>query len=101
MGGRRHLLDIYYEILIVAQDGALISHIGGPLRLQLKLLRKYLDFLIESDLIKVRSKPFGSRTYYFRTEKGSEFIKHYENLKEIINAVLPCVCMILFCCGSC
>ena len=68
----------------VTQNEIIITHICGPANLNLKKIHEYLDVLLKLDLMRKRSVPFGGRIYYYRTEKGNEFMKHYDALSDII-----------------
>ena len=72
-------MEISSDILKVALNGALKSHIVYKANINFKLGKTYLDNLMNSGLILGPNN--GSRVY-LTTDKGREYIKHFEGLKE-------------------
>lgn len=84
LGSRRHRLDIYYDILIATRGGSLKTHIAGDARLNLGLLRQYLDYLVSMGLVTERTDIWKSRALYVTSDKGNEYIEHYDALENLI-----------------
>ncbi len=73
-------MEISADILKVTVNGALKSHIVYKANINFQLGKKYLDRLTNSGLIV--DSVNGSRVY-FTTDKGREYIKQFEDLKEL------------------
>ncbi|MCK5627764.1 transcriptional regulator [Candidatus Bathyarchaeota archaeon] len=80
MSGKRSDMEISADILKVTVNGALKSHIVYKANINFQLGKKYLDRLTNSGLIV--DSVNGSRVY-FTTDKGREYIKQFEDLKEL------------------
>ncbi len=80
MSGKRSDMEISADILKVTVNGALKSHIVYKANINFQLGKKYLDRLTNSGLIV--DSVNGSRIY-FTTDKGREYIKQFEDLKEL------------------
>jgi len=80
MSGKRSDMEISADILKVTLNGALKSHIVYKANINFQLGKKYLDRLTNSGLIV--DSVNGSRVY-LTTDKGMEYIKHFEDLKEL------------------
>lgn len=78
---RRNNLDIYRDILKVAMEGAMKTHIVYQANLNFKVLKKYLGELLEKGLI-VK----GGRLYY-ATAAGSMFVETYDVLVETFTPI--------------
>ena len=82
-GSRRHLIDIFADILTVASNEyTLISHIVGQSNLSFQNVSRYLDRLLELDLLEKRDLIGLERFYYTTTEKGKKFLEYYSTLNE-------------------
>jgi predicted transcriptional regulator len=84
MGSRRHRLDIYYDILIATRSGSLKTHIAGDAKLNLGLLRQYLNYLVSLGLVTERKDIWKSRILYITSDKGNEYVEHYDALESLI-----------------
>jgi predicted transcriptional regulator len=82
MNGKRSDMEISADILKVTMNGALKSHIVYKANLNFQLGKKYLDRLMNSGLIVGSDN--GSRLF-LTTDKGMEYIKHFEDLKELVS----------------
>ena len=78
MGKKRSDIEILADILKVANDGAKKSHIVYKANLNFKIVRNYLNILKNSGLI---TGPEGRSNLYQTTEKGVEYINHFETFK--------------------
>jgi len=84
-GSRRHLLDIFADILTVAlNEYTLISHIVGQSNLSFQNVSRYLDRLLELEFLEKRDLIEMERFYYITTEKGKKFLKYYTTLNEFL-----------------
>ena len=73
-------MEILANILDVAHNGALKTHIMYKANLSHRQLEKYLGFLMNNAMIvKVEDPEYGG-TYYRVSEKGVEFLKDYARL---------------------
>ena len=85
--GNRTRIEILADILNVAHNGALKTHILYKANLSHRQLEKYLAFLIQQGMIvKVTGQTDRGSTYRV-TEKGIEFLKDYARLSARLNAV--------------
>lgn len=78
---RRSRYDIIAKILSVARDGAGKTEILYRANLNFGMVNGYLNSLIQDGMISLTT---GS-TKYNTTKKGLEFLKAYENLKNVKN----------------
>ena len=74
MGKYRSRVEIIADILRVALNGALKTHIMYKCNLSYKLLQQYLTETIEAGLISSE----GSRKQFITTKKGEEFLQQFE-----------------------
>ena len=74
VGKYRSRVKIVADILEVASDGALKTHIMYKCNLSYKLLQQYLADTIEAGLISSK----GSRKQYTTTEKGEQFLEQFK-----------------------
>ncbi len=70
---RRNYLDIYVDILKVAMTGAKKTHIVYQVNLNFKIVRKYLDRLIDNGML----SPAGNSRLYTTTDRGVAFLDIY------------------------
>ena len=80
MSGKRSDMEISADILKVTVNGALKSHIVYKANINFQLGKKYLDRLTNSGLI---VDSVNGRRVYFTTDKGKEYLKQFEDLKEL------------------
>jgi len=78
----RSSIDIIANILEVAKEGNKKTRIMYLANLSFDQLKKYLNFLIEKDLLEYDS----NERKYKTTDKGLEFLKMLNDFKEIENA---------------
>lgn len=69
---RRNNLDIYAEIIEVANGGAKKTKMVYKCNLNFKIIKKYIEILIEKEFIENKGK------LYFSTEKGKSFLTQYK-----------------------
>jgi len=72
------------DILTVVAKGALKTQIMYRANLSFAQLQEYLDFLLETGLIKEVSKPSGS--HFEITAKGLEALDAFEHLKSLFSS---------------
>jgi len=77
---RRNKLDIYADILRVALRGARKTHIVYRANLNFRIIKGYLDHLLDRGLLREEAPLFRS------TEKGVEYLSRYERLRSSIHA---------------
>jgi predicted transcriptional regulator len=80
MSGKRSDMEISADILKVTVNGALKSHIVYKANINFQLGKKYLDRLTNSGLI---VDSVNGRRVYLTTDKGKEYLKQFEDLKEL------------------
>ena len=71
---RRNNLDICADILRLSEGGAKKTRIVYQANLNFKMVKRYLDKLLEKEFLEQNGDQF------FQTEKGSRFIERYEAL---------------------
>ncbi len=69
---RRNSLDVWADILNVAQDGLRKTHIVYQANLNFNVAKKYFTGLIERGFLEYRD------AYYVTTPEGMQFLKDYE-----------------------
>ena len=85
---RRSKLEMYIDILrVLSQKGPLkLTHIMYKANVNCSVLKEYLDFLIEQEL--VEEKTIGKkRIVYVISEKGSKVLKYFRELKVMLPVV--------------
>lgn len=78
--GHRNQLNIIADILKVAMDEPLKTHIMYKANLSHVQLKGYLNRLLEMGLLTVVTDPVDARPRYRLTEKGLQFLKDYARL---------------------
>ena len=86
MNGKRSDMEISAAILQVARNGAKKSHIVYKANLNFKIGKKYLDRLINSGLL---MGPNGKGRFFRTTEKGVDYIKYFQGLKDYLRPLNP------------
>jgi predicted transcriptional regulator len=71
---KRNNLDICADILKVSRGGAKKTHLVYRANLNFKIVKRYLNELMESELLESDGDMF------YLTEKGSWFIERYDSL---------------------
>lgn len=82
---RRSKLEMYIDILkVLAHRGPLkLTHIMYKANVNCSVLKNYLAFLIEHNLVEER--PAGKRrVIYAITQRGITILKHFRELKQIL-----------------
>jgi len=85
---RRSKLEMYIDILkVLAQRGPLkLTHIMYKANVNCSVLKEYLDFLIQQDL--VEEKTVGKkRIVYVVSEKGLKVLKYFRELKVMLPVI--------------
>ena len=82
---RRSKLEMYIDILeVLALRGPLkLTHIMYKANVNCSVLKEYLDFLIEQNLVQERTVA-KRRLVYAITERGRTVIKYFRELKQIL-----------------
>ena len=82
---RRSKLEMYVDILkVLAHKGPLkLTHIMYKANVNCSVLKEYLDFLINEDLIKEKTLK-KERIVYELTEKGLKVIKYFRELQTML-----------------
>ena len=81
MSKKRSDIEIYAAILNTARVGAKKSHIVYKANLNFEIVEKYLDHLKSSGLI---VKPESGSKLFITTEKGIDYLSHFEELKDCL-----------------
>lgn len=71
---KRNNLDICADILKVSRGGARKTHLVYRANLNFKIVKKYLDHLVDREFLDSDGGMF------YLTEKGSQFIERYDSL---------------------
>jgi predicted transcriptional regulator len=82
---RRSKLEMYIDILkVLSHRGPLkLTHIMYKANVNCSVLKQYLDFLIQQNLVEERT--IGKkRTVYAVTERGITVLKHFRELKTVL-----------------
>ena len=82
---RRSKLEMYIDILkVLARHGPLkLTHIMYKANVNCSVLKEYLDFLINNNL--VEEKTIGKkRIVYAITERGTTVLKYFRELKSVL-----------------
>ncbi|MDG6222405.1 MAG: hypothetical protein IAX21_11655 [Candidatus Bathyarchaeota archaeon] len=85
---RRSKLEMYIDILrVLSQKGPLkLTHIMYKANVNCSVLKEYLDFLIEQEL--VEEKTVGKKRIVFVvSEKGLKVLKYFRELKVMLPVV--------------
>jgi len=84
--GYRSRLGIIRDILLVAKNagdrGCKKTHIMYGASLSYKLLTRYLEYVLDADLL-----DYDGEVYYKITEKGRAFLKVYNNYEKETEAI--------------
>ena len=84
-GENRTRLNIIADILEVAMEEALKTHIMYRANLSHAQLTSYLNSLLELGFLAVVEYPTESRPRYKVTEKGLQFLKDYARLNRLLS----------------
>lgn len=82
---RRSKLEMYIDILkVLSHRGPLkLTHIMYKANVNCSVLKQYLDFLIQQNLVEERT--IGKkRTVYAVTQRGIAVLKHFRELKTVL-----------------
>ncbi len=82
---KRSDIDIMADILIVAKEDTLKTHIMYKCNLSHKQLEIYLNLLLEIGLLKSHLNEENNARCYEITSKGLVFLKTYSKLKDLMN----------------
>jgi len=78
----RDKLYIISEILEIAKDGALKTHIMYRANLSFTQLNDYLGFMLKVNFLKKIKK--NAKELYKSTEKGIDFLNLYQRIQELL-----------------
>jgi len=84
-GGHRNQLNIIADILEVAMDDPIRTHIMYKANLSHKQLLVYLNQLLERGFLAVATDSIDGRTRYTVTAKGIQFLKDYARLNRLLS----------------
>lgn len=84
----RNRLGIVANILTIARNGALKTHLMYKANLSYTMLRDYLKFLRENELLSESYYPEQRVTLYKTTEKGIRFLESYTSLKDLAAPII-------------
>lgn len=76
---RRNNLDIYADILKVANQGAKKTQIVYKANLNFNILKTHMNALMQRGFIEKNAK------HYFTTERGKDFVDSYQTVKNLTN----------------
>jgi predicted transcriptional regulator len=79
----RNRLGIVANILTIAKTGALKTHLMYKANLSYTMLRDYLKFLTDNELLEESHYPEQKVTLYRTTDKGLQFLESYLELKDL------------------
>jgi len=74
---RRHRLDIFVEVLRLAEKGAKMTRLVYQTNSNFTVMRDYLQILVERGFIE------SIDGHIYTTDKGFEFIDKYEELMQV------------------
>lgn len=82
---RRSKLEMYVDILkVLSHRGPLkLTHIMYKANVNCSVLKQYLDFLIQQNLVEERTMG-KKRTVYAITQRGITVLKHFRELKTVL-----------------
>ena len=75
-------MDIIYSVLKVSESRALKTHLVYKANINSKLAKRYINALIETDLMTVKQDK-DNPTYYEPTDKGKAFLRSYDTIKQM------------------
>jgi predicted transcriptional regulator len=84
----RNRLGIVANILTIAKQGALKTHLMYKANLSYTMLRDYLRFLLDNGLLSESRYPEDKVTLYRTTEKGARFLDSYVALKDLASPII-------------
>ena len=84
VAGHRNQLKVIADILDVAMDESLKTHIMYKANLSHRQLVGYLNYLLERGLLAVVADSEDGRTRFRVTEKGIQFLKDYTRLRKLL-----------------
>ena len=80
---RRSRFEVMYQILSLCRTFQPKTYIMFKCNLSYELLQKYLEILVDGNLLEIVRKG-KDREYYRTTDCGERFINEYEKLKSIL-----------------
>ena len=78
---RRNNLDIYADILKVANQGAKKTQIVYKANLNFNILKTHMNVLMQRGFIEKTAK------HYFTTDRGKDFVNSYQTIKTLTNEI--------------
>ncbi|MHB8566667.1 MAG: winged helix-turn-helix domain-containing protein [Nitrososphaerales archaeon] len=84
----RNRLGIVANILTIAKTGALKTHLMYKANLSYTMLRDYLKFLRENELLSESYYPEQKVTLYKTTDKGTRFLESYISLRDLAAPII-------------
>ncbi|MDH2899558.1 MAG: winged helix-turn-helix domain-containing protein [archaeon] len=80
----RNRMEIVANLLSIAKNGALKTHLMYRANLSYLMVTEYLDFLCRSNLIKETVDVEGITKVFQTTEKGLKYLDVYDSLQSIV-----------------
>jgi len=84
----RNRLGIVANILTIAKTGALKTHLMYKANLSYTMLREYLRFLCDNNLLSESHYPEDKVTLYKTTDKGIQFLESYLALRDLAAPII-------------
>ncbi|MEM1506779.1 MAG: winged helix-turn-helix domain-containing protein [Candidatus Bathyarchaeia archaeon] len=80
---RRSRLEICAQIMKILQFNYLsLNEVAFYAGLNYRAAKRYIDFLVERNLVSAMIRD--GKTYYIASPKGKRFIKHFEEIRRLI-----------------
>lgn len=79
----RHRSSIMAEVLEIAKESTIKTHIMYKATLSYTQLIKHLSFLLDRNLLEVVKT--SGKTTYKTTDKGLRYLWHYREIEELLN----------------
>ena len=76
-------MQVIANLLSEASSGASKTKLVYSANLNFKVIERYLNFLIEREMIRL-AKSGSGKEEYFTTERGREFLTHYNEVEKIL-----------------
>ncbi len=80
----RGRLEIISNLLTIAKNGTLKTHLMYGANLSYLMVTEYLDIMLRSELIAEENGNDNSSKQYRTTEKGTKFLELYQTIKSMV-----------------
>ena len=81
---KRHLFDVYFQILDAAKEGILKTPLMSEAKIPWRKVSDYLIILKKLGLIEEFDGFYRNRVFYATTDEGLEFMKRFKSFRKII-----------------